>query len=211
MANGNYLVGITGGMGAGKSTVSAKLRSLGYPVLSADDIARSLTSPGGAAHAAVLQLFGAGIVGPSGELDRGRIRAEISRSGEKRAALEAITHPMIQAESRRLAEAEFARGAQIVFYEAPLLFEAKSESRVDAVICVVADDQVRAARIASRDGVSDEAARKLMNTQMSQEKKAGQSRWTIANNGDMAALDDRIDQILTELNSIVEGSDEPDR
>ncbi|NUM87606.1 MAG: dephospho-CoA kinase [Bdellovibrionales bacterium] len=199
MANRNFLVGITGGMGAGKSTVSDLIRQAGYPVLSADAIARAITSPGAPAFDAVVALFGKQVVTLAGDLDRTRIREEISRSPELRRKLEAITHPLIQRESARLAAEEFSRGAQAVFYEAPLLFEANSEGKMDAVICVVAGDDLRASRIAQRDGVSLDAARRLMNAQMPQQEKAARSRWVVENNGTEAALAARVREVLEEV------------
>ena len=177
------LVGITGGIGAGKSALATFYRELGYPVFSADEIAREIVTPGSPALAEITAVFGPTALRPDGSLDRAHLREKISADPSLRLKLEAITHPRIQERSQALANEAFSGGAQIVFYEAPLLFEAKSDKNMDKVICVHAPDALRIERTVKRDGVSAEAAAKLLQSQMPQEEKMRWSDLLVENRG----------------------------
>jgi len=176
-------IGITGSIGAGKSTVSRVFAESGYPVFSADEIAREVVAPGAPALAEITQAFGPAALMPNGTLDRAWMRAAIAQDPGMRTKLEAITHPRIRARSRELADAAFAKGAGLVFYEAPLLFEAKSETALDAVICVAASEANRIARTVKRDGSSPTQAKALLDAQMPQEEKIRRSQMVIWNDG----------------------------
>lgn len=165
------LIGITGGIGAGKSALGTVYRELGYPVFSADEIAREIVAPGSPALPEIVSVFGKRALRPDGTLDRSYLREQIASHPALRARLEAITHPRIQRRSQSLAEQAFNAGAEIVFYEAPLLFEAKGEHAMDKVICVHAPDNVRIDRIIQRDGGTREQAEKLLRAQLSQDEK----------------------------------------
>lgn len=195
----NLLVGITGGIGAGKSLLATVYRELGYPVFSADVIAREVVEPGSPALAEIAALFGDGSVKPDGTLDRALLREKISLDPQLRLKLEAITHPRIQARSLALARKAFADGAEIVFYEAPLLFEAKSHRQMDKVICVTAPDEVRIARTMKRDGGTREQAERLLRSQMSQDEKMAKSDFIVENAGTEAELRAAAEKLLKKL------------
>lgn len=192
-------VGITGGIGAGKSAVARIFAEAGYPVLSADEINRELTQAGGAALGEIQAIFGARAIAADGSLDRGFLRAEITRDPSLRLRLEALMHPRIQKLSREKAEALFASGASLVFYEAPLLFEAGGGSAMDTVITVHAPDSVRVERTMKRDKCSRELAEKLLASQMPQEEKMKRADFLIENSGDEKALRAAALEVLSKL------------
>lgn len=193
------LVGITGNLGAGKSTVARVFQERGYPVFSADVIAREIVAPGSPALSEIKTHFGPDALLADGSLNRAWMREQIARDPARRLDLEAITHPRIQRRSRELAEAEFKQGRDIVFYEAPLLFEAKSDRHVDLVVCVAASEEVRLTRVEARDGVSREQAKALMDAQMSQDEKIRRSQHVIWNDGVEADLRDAAEKVLEKL------------
>lgn len=186
-------------MGAGKSAVASLYREQGYPVFSADEIAREIVEPGQPALAEIAALFGPSALRPDGTLDRAALRARIAQDPSLRLKLEAITHTRIQARTLELANAAFAAGAELVFYEAPLLFEAKSEQKMNKVICVHADESVRLARVVSRDGGDRSLAEKLSRSQLPQEEKMRRSDFLIENDGDHATLRARALAVLDAL------------
>lgn len=188
MSQRQLLVGITGGIGAGKSAVATLYRELGYTVLSADEIAREIVLPGSLALKEIRLLFGPDAIRKDGNLDRPLLRSRITADPSLRMKLDAITHPRIQKRSLELANQAFAGGAEIVFYEAPLLFEAKSESPMDKVICVHAPDELRIERTMKRDGSSREEAEKLLASQMPQAEKIDRSDYLVENKGNLEEL-----------------------
>lgn len=192
-------IGITGGIGAGKSTVSRVFAENGYPVFSADEIAREIVAPGAPALAEIEKLFGAKALLPNGTLDRAWMRQAIAQDPALRQKLEAITHPRIRARSKELAEAEFKKGAAIVFYEAPLLFEAKVEGVLDAVICVAASEENRIARTVKRDGASPTQAKALLDAQMPQDEKIRRSQYVIWNDGSEDSVREEARKLLALL------------
>jgi len=181
-------VGITGGIGAGKSALGTVFRELGYPVFSADEIAREIVTPGSPALSEIVNIFGQRALQPDGTLDRAYLREQIASIPSLRMRLDTITHPRIQQRSRYLAEQAFHAGAQIVFYEAPLLFEANGAHAMDKVICVHAPDHVRIDRTRRRDGVTREQAEKLLRAQLSQEEKMNRADLLVENTGDLGEL-----------------------
>lgn len=194
-----YLVGITGAIGSGKSTVSRVIREAGYPVLNADDFARDVVAPSSPALAEIRALFGEKSINADGKMNRAFVRQEILRDPGLRKKLESITHPRIQELSRAAADREFQNGAAIVFYEAPLLFEAKSDSAMDAVICVYADEAVLLDRVMKRDGVDREHARKILSAQMSQDEKCKRSDYLLKNEGSEEELERATKDLLAVL------------
>ncbi|MGZ3694086.1 MAG: dephospho-CoA kinase [Bdellovibrionota bacterium] len=196
-------VGITGGIGSGKSTVSRFFTESGYAVLSADEIARELTQAGAEALPEIQALFGTKTLLQDGSMDRSHLRNEIIRDPALRLKLEAILHPRIQALSKKKTDALFATGKKIVFYEAPLLFEAKSEKQLDKVICVHADDETRIERTMKRDNTSREKARKLLESQMPQAEKMKKADYLIENEDGVDVLRANALKVLAELKGLL--------
>jgi dephospho-CoA kinase len=193
------LVGITGGLGAGKSQLAALYREAGYPVFGADEIAREIVASGMPALQEITRLFGAKALRADGSLDRAFVRARITADPTLRKQLEAITHPRIQERAQALAQEAFARGASLVFYEAPLLFEAKSDRKLDKVICVHAPDELRIERVMRRDGTSREDTEKLLASQLPQEEKMRRSDYLVENSGGLEELRAEAERVLGEI------------
>ena len=153
-------IGLTGGIGSGKSTVAAALVDCGALLVDTDAIAHALTAPGGAAMPAIAAAFGAGVVGADGALDRSRMRALAFDQPAARDRLEAILHPMIGAEAGRQAAA--AAGRPVVF-DVPLLAASSAwRARVARIVVVDCGEDVQVQRVMQRSGWSDAQVRKVI-------------------------------------------------
>ncbi|MDE2397290.1 MAG: dephospho-CoA kinase [Burkholderiales bacterium] len=153
-------IGLTGGIGSGKSTVAQWLAAAGAVVVDSDAISRALTAPGGAALPLLRQTFGDGLFTAAGALDRERLRSLVFADAGAKARLEGVLHPMIGAETERQASA--ARDAVVVF-DVPLLAESRRwRERVDRVLVVDCSEDTQAARVRARSGWSEEAVRSVI-------------------------------------------------
>jgi len=153
-------IGLTGGIGSGKSTAAAQLVDCGAVLVDTDAIARELTAPGGAALPALAAAFGAGIVGADGALDRARMRSLAFGDAPTKARLEAILHPLIGTEASRQAA---AAGARPVVFDVPLLAESSHwRARVDRVLVIDCEVATQVARVAQRPGWTEQAARRVI-------------------------------------------------
>lgn len=193
------LVGLTGGIGSGKSALARFFQEQGIPVISADDVARVVTAPGSQALQKIQCIFGNEVINHNGTFNRIFVRKKILENAQLRKELEKITHPLIQAQTQKQVKQLFKQGYSLVIYEAPLLFEAKSDHGMDAIICVIADDKIRLKRIMARDSTNKEEAKKILAAQMPQEEKAAKSTYVISNNGDLAALKQNALEVLEKI------------
>lgn len=186
-------IGLTGGIGSGKSTVARMLAERGALVVDTDAIARALTAPGGAALPAIARAFGADILGPDGALDRDAMRAQVFAEAGAKRQLEAILHPMIAAE----AEAQAARaGSRPVVFDVPLLAEsARWRGRVDRVLVVDCPEPVQVERVVRRSGWTPQAVERVIAQQATRE-----ARRAIAD----AVIDNGAATTLAQLESQVE-------
>ena len=175
-------IGLTGGIGSGKSTVGAMLASLGAVVIDTDLIARRLTMPGGAALDAIAAAFGPDFIAADGGLDRPRMRRAAFDDAATRSRLEAILHPLIGLEVER--EAQLAAEAPVLVFDVPLLVESgRWRSRVDAVWVVDCDEAQQIARVAARPGWDEEAARAVIAQQASRAARRAAADVVIYNQG----------------------------
>ncbi|NUZ05669.1 dephospho-CoA kinase [Schlegelella sp. ID0723] len=166
---GCWRVGLTGGIGSGKSTVAALLAGLGAIVVDTDRIARSLAEPGGAAIDAIRNDFGAEFIDAAGGMDRARMRSAVFADAAVRRRLEAILHPLIGAETDRQAAA--AEGPIVVF-DVPLLAESATwRARVDEVWVIDCAEETQVRRIVARSGWSSDAARAVIASQTSRTRR----------------------------------------
>ena len=179
-------IGLTGGIGSGKSLVAGFFRELGAAVVDADAIAREVMAPGGPAYDAVMRAFGSGVLGRDGMLDRKALAARIFGDTAARMQLNALTHPHIR---RRLAD-EAARlsaqpGVDVVVLDIPLLLETTDGRylRLDGIVVVDATDEARLARLIARDGLSPADTRMRIEAQLPLREKVAQATWVIDNNG----------------------------
>jgi len=190
------MVGLTGGIGSGKSTVASLLAKRGAIVIDADAIAREVVEPGMPALQKLVERFGADILQPDGSLDRPKLAGIAFVDDETRKELEAITHPAIGALFlQRVAEAP---AGSVVIHDVPLLVESKRGFEYAAVIVVEAPLDVRLDRLESR-GVPRDDARRRIELQASDEDRRKVATWVVDNSGDLDALQRRIDDIWPEL------------
>jgi dephospho-CoA kinase len=165
----NLRIGLTGGIGSGKSTVAALLVQHGATLVDTDAIARGLTEPGGAAINLIAAEFGADLVAATGALDRDRMRALVFSDAAAKRRLEAILHPMIGAETQRQARA--ARTCVLVF-DVPLLVEsAHWRGRVDRVLVVDCEESTQVARVVARSALSHDAVRAIIAQQATRRQR----------------------------------------
>jgi dephospho-CoA kinase len=151
-------IGLTGGIGSGKSTVAGMLADLGAGLVDTDAIARSLAQPGGAAMPAIEAAFGASVVAPDGGLDRARVREIVFNDSDARRRLEAILHPLIGAECERQAADAVTSRVPVIVFDVPLLVESgRWRGLVDRVLVVDAAEATQRRRVIERSGWTPEA------------------------------------------------------
>ena len=189
------LVGLTGGIGAGKSTVAGVLRAAGIPVIDADVLAREVVEPGRPAHAEIARAWPQ-VLGPDGRVDRQRLGAIVFADPASQARLEAITHPRIRERVAAERAALDAAGQRLAVLEAALLVETGFYRQLDGLLVVTADDEARIARVMGRDGCSRESARARLRAQLPQEAKTKVADHVIDNSGDLAATRARVREVL---------------
>lgn len=191
------LVGLTGNIGVGKSTVAAMIRDKGIPVIDADQLSREILQPGEAAHADVLAHFPG--VARAGVIDRRALALRVGMDPAKRKLLESITHPEIQARMLERARALAADGHKLAFYEASLLVETGRHKDFDALVVVTAPREEQLARVIRRDGCSATEVKWRLDAQLAPEEKLKAATHVIDNRGDLAALQAQVDKLLAEL------------
>lgn len=190
------MVGLTGGIGSGKSTVARMLTERGAVVVDADAIARQVVEPGSPALAKLVERFGPEILAPDGSLDRPALAARAFATEESKNDLEAITHPAIGEEFLRQVAA--APDGGIVVHDVPLLVESTRGYDYAAVIVVEAPKELRLARLEAR-GVDREDAERRMAVQATDEERRKVATWVVDNSRDFAYLVAQVDEIWTEL------------
>ena len=192
------LVGLTGGIGSGKSTVAAMLAERGAVVIDADELARRAVRPGTDGLRQVVETFGDEVLGPDGELDRAKLGAIVFQDEERRRALEAIVHPEV---ARRFAEeVERHRGTdQVVVYAVPLLVERGLAPAFDMVVVVVASLEHRMQRVTASRGLSSEDIRARMAAQASDAERSEVADVLLDNDGDPDRLERQVDTLWTDL------------
>ncbi len=199
------MVGLTGGIGAGKSTVAELLARRGAVVIDADAIAREVVEPGMPALAALVERFGPDVVDADGRLDRAALAAKAFVNDEERKALEGITHPAIGAAFlQRIADAP---AGSVIVHDIPLLTEAKRQGDYAAVIVVEAPLDVRLDRLEVR-GVPRDDARRRIALQATDEERRAVATWVVDNAGDVEALDAQLDEIWSALQKMVREANE---
>lgn len=190
--------GLTGGLGSGKSTVAARLRQRGVPVIDADALAREVVAPGSPGLLEVVAAFGAGVLRDGG-LDRARVANIVFGDPAARQRLEAITHPRIHAlRNTRLAELT-AAGEPLACYEVPLLFERGLDSSLRPVVVVSAPEPVQIERARRRDQATEAMVRARLDAQLPLAEKVARADYVIDNAGSLAATEAATDRVLWEL------------
>ena len=187
------VIGITGGIASGKSTVSPFISSLGCTVVDADVASRKVMEPGEEAYQQVKDAFGESVFKEDGNLNRETLGAIIFHNKEKRQLLNSIVHPAVRKWMNTQQEEAFARGEEVVFVDIPLLFESKLTSTVNRTLLVYVDDDVQLARLMERNDFSKEEALARIQSQMPLVEKKKLADEVINNNG---TIEDTKKQLL---------------
>lgn len=198
-----YLVGLTGGIGSGKSTVAALLAELGAEVIDADRIAREVVEPGGPALPGLVDRFGDQILQEDGHLDRGALAAIAFADEAARADLDRLTHPHVAARiAQRIAELAGRDGSQdhdLILVDHPLLIETGQAARFDAVIAVIADERTRLARLADERGMDADDARARMRAQVDDARRREVADHLVVNDGTLDELSEQVEALHARL------------
>ena len=194
------LVGLTGGIATGKSTVSEMFRRLGCEVIDADILAREVVAPGEPALAEIAEEFGREVLQPDGSLDRKKLGAVVFADAARRKRLEQITHPAIATRfQRRLAELE-ARGFEgIVLWDAPVMIESGGYKLMEKLVVVATDTATQAARLRARDVIEAAEADRKIGSQMPVADKAKLADYVIDNAGDRVATERQVREVHAAL------------
>jgi dephospho-CoA kinase len=194
------LVGLTGGIATGKSTVHDMLASPSVRVVDADALAREVVEAGTPAYARIVAEFGKDVLQPDGRLDRARLAEIVFPDEVKRKRLEAITHPAIRARFERImADLEKAGFDGILVWDAALLVESGGSKNMDRVVVVTTDPATQLRRLMARDGCSEEAARARTASQMPLAVKARYADYVIDNSGTREQTDARVREVYRAL------------
>ncbi|GBF35456.1 dephospho-CoA kinase [Desulfocucumis palustris] len=195
------VIGLTGNIGSGKSTVSRRLKKLGAAALDTDRIARDVVAPGTPGLDLIVKTFGNHVLTPEGELDRAKMGDMVFKDPGARAKLEAIVHPLIFREVVKKID-EYKSGhntAPAMVVEVPLLIESGMHRLMDEIWLVAVNPEIQLNRIMSRDKLSPEQAFQRMNSQMPQEKKIEFATKIIENNGTPEETEARVDELWQEI------------
>ena len=190
-------VGLTGGIGSGKSEVSRRLAALGAVVVDADRIAREVVEPGTPGLAAIVEEFGEGVVDPDGALDRPQLGSIVFADEEKLRLLNAIVHPLVAERTRELVEA--APADAIVVHDVPLLTENDLAGNYDLVVVVDAPVEEQLRRLTTVRGMTEEAARARVAAQATRERRRAVADRVIDNSGTLETLTEQADELWAEL------------
>ena len=193
------VVGLTGGIASGKSTVGRMFVELGARLVDADLLARQVVEPGKPAWGEIVDRFGQGVLNPDQTLNREKLGEIIFRDPAKRQVLNDITHPRIGAEMLDQIQRFQQEGAAVVLIDAALLLESPATSWIRPVVVVAAAEEVQAERILQRDGLSREQALARIQSQMSEEERQARADFVIDNSGTLEDLRRRVEEVWIEL------------
>lgn len=185
-------IGLTGGIGSGKSTVSSRLAELGAFIVDADLVAREIVEPGQPALAELAEAFD-GVLNPDGTLNRAELARQAFATPEATKKLNAITHPRIRARTEKLFKQGRESGAEVLVYDMPLLIENGEVNKVDHVLVVDAPDELRIDRLVQHRGVDEDDARRRIAAQIDRETRLGAADTVLDNSGSLEDLLTQVD------------------
>jgi len=193
------LVGLTGGIATGKSTVAAMLREFGAKIINADDLARVIIQPGKEAWKEIVAAFGNDILRPDKTIDREKLRKIIFEDEKARAKLDSITHPRIRALALARAQELAAKGSEVVIYEAPLLYENEAHTWLSPIVVVSCDDATQRQRLKARDRLGEAEIDQHIQAQMPLAQKKSLADYVIENDGDLDDLKRQVRDVWTKV------------
>jgi dephospho-CoA kinase len=193
-------VGLTGGIAAGKSTVSRLLEHRGALVIDADQLARYVVEPGTEGLRAVVDAFGPDVLDGSGRLDRARLGAIVFGDPARRARLEQIVHPLVRAEAAR--REQHAGPAQVVVHDIPLLVETGQQGAFDLVVVVDASPDVQLERLAGERGMPVDEARQRIAAQAGRERRLAAADEVVVNDGSLDDLKGAVDRVWARIEAV---------
>lgn len=192
-------IGLTGGIGSGKSTVAAMLADAGFEVVDADKIAREIMEPGSPVLGHVADEFGADLIAPDGSLNRAELARRAFASKEATGRLNAITHPAIREESQRRFAAAEARGAEAVVYDMPLLVDLGMQDQMDLTVVVDVDAEERVRRLVAHRGLDEADARARLKQQIPDAVRNAAADVIIDNNGPVEDLGPQVSALIQRI------------
>lgn len=190
------IIGLTGGIGSGKSTVTSYVKEKGYLVIDADQIAREITEPGGKILIRLIEAFGDSFLDENGELRRKALGNHVFGDKRKENLLNEITHTGIKNEIKARLIKAYDDGVERIFIDAPLLFEVGMDFWCDETWLVTCDDEIRIQRVMARDGIDEKNVRERIESQMNDREKREKADYVISNSGTKEALYQQIDELL---------------
>lgn len=193
------IVGLTGGIGSGKSTVARFFEARGAAIIDADRLAREAVLPGTPGFAAILERFGPGVLGPGGDLDRAALGRIVFGDEEARRALNAIVHPEVARLAAERMATLSAAGQALIVYDVPLLFENGLERFLPETIVVSVPEEVQRARVHARDGLRPEEIEARLRAQLPLAQKAARATYVIDNSGSLEQTEASVDALWKNL------------
>lgn len=192
-------IAITGGIGAGKTTVTEHLISKGYTVIDADKMSREMTGPGGKAMPYILEHFGPDFINSDGSLNRGAMRDLVFQEPKYKAILEEGTTKVVLEDIEKIKQEKASSGEKALFFDIPLLFETHQEEKYDQVWVVTADYEIRKSRVMERDKIEPSIIDLIMDSQSEEERKVESADVVFKNNGTIEELTAEVDRVLAML------------
>lgn len=202
MTQRTWRIGLTGGIGSGKSTVAGFLARRGAAIIDADAISRSLTAPGGRAMGAIARNFGDDMLSPNGAMDRQAMRQRIFLDPEAKRQLELIIHPLVSQITAEQAQAAVQSGQHVLVFDVPLLVESGERWRkqVDRVIVVDCDAQTQRQRVMARSGLAAEEIDRIIALQASRAQRLACADLVILNQGlSLSQLESQVTQVAADF------------
>lgn len=190
-------IGLSGGIGSGKSTVASRLVQCGAALIDADAISRSVTAPGGLGIAAIAQAFGPSMITPDGAMDRARMRSLVFADPLAKRQLENIIHPLVAQENERQAQQAMAEGRGCLVFDIPLLVESGHwRTRLHSILIIDCDPETQIRRVMSRNGLTRDAISAIINHQAPRQLRLSAADHVIFNDGiSLDQLHAEVDQL----------------
>ena len=193
------LIGLTGGIAAGKSAVAAMLQRLGAKIIDADELAREIVEPGQEAWREIIAAFGGEIIRQDQSIDREKLRKKVFEDEQARKRLESITHPRIRTLAQQKIQQLAREGAEIIVYVVPLLFENRLHLWLRPVILVACDPAIQKERLQKRDKLNEREIKRHLEAQMGLEEKKKLADFIVENDGSLEELEKKVREVWEKI------------